>query len=319
MKPLKWFLHPVFIFVVSLTALTGSLFLYIYWYLEVSSGLQETIRKYGLDSAQLFEVKTWVVIVVLSVLFGLIVAGVVIIFVYHEKTLRLYRLQRDFINNFTHELKTPLASLRLYLETFAGHEMDRQEQLRYVRYMLADVERLLGHVNRILDLARIETGTYEREVTLVDLLEVIEGFFAENQELLRGCDVAVHGPSGRRPRYHLNLPLFRMLLMNLLTNAIKHNTSGRPRIDVRLVPRRDRWDLRFEDNGVGLEKGERKKIFRKFYRAAGEENRAGGTGLGLYLVRQVAKIHGMGVAVESEGRGRGSAFILKMPKPAETA
>ena len=93
MKRVKWFVHPVVIFILSIAALGASLFLYIYWYLEVSTGLQKIIMKYSLDPAQFFEIKTWVVIMVLSILVGLILTGVFTIFVYNEKTQRLYQLQ----------------------------------------------------------------------------------------------------------------------------------------------------------------------------------------------------------------------------------
>ncbi|MDO9585057.1 MAG: hypothetical protein Q7I93_01075, partial [Syntrophales bacterium] len=120
---LKWFFHPIFVFVFSILALAASLFLYIYWYIEVSVGLQALVRRHNLDPHQFFEVRTWVVILVLSILVGIILAGILIIFVYSQKMARLNRLQHEFINNFTHELKTPVTSLKLYLETFLKHDL----------------------------------------------------------------------------------------------------------------------------------------------------------------------------------------------------
>jgi len=128
----KWFYHPVFIFVFSIVALAASLALYIYWYIEVSAGLKAVIEKYNLDPSQFLEVQTWVVILVLSILVAIILAGVFIIFIYNQKTWQLYRMQRNFINSFTHELKTPVTSLKLYLETFAKHELPREDRLRDV-------------------------------------------------------------------------------------------------------------------------------------------------------------------------------------------
>ena len=119
MKQAKWFIHPIFVFILSTVALAISLFLYIYWYVGVSAGLKSVIARYRLDANQFFEAQTWVVILILSLLVGVILAGILIIFIYNLKTLQLYRLQHTFINNFTHELKTPVTSLKLYLETFA--------------------------------------------------------------------------------------------------------------------------------------------------------------------------------------------------------
>ena len=316
MNRVKWFFHPVLIFILSIAALAASLFLYIYWYIEVSAGLQRIIKKHNLDPSQFLEIKTWVVILVLSILVGLILTGVFTIFVYYEKTWRLYRMQRSFINNFTHELKTPVASLRLYLDTFTKYELPREDQLRYLDFMIHDVNRLLENINRILDLARIESKSYQKDLTRVDIVESIEAFCARNADLFRGGEIAVHNPLKKAYFYWLNLPLFDMLLMNLCTNAIKYNQSDQPRIDIRFVPHKKGLDVRFEDNGIGIEKGVTKKIFRKFYQVGQTDDMTvKGTGLGLYLVEQIAMIHRAVITAESEGPGKGSTFILSLPRP----
>ena len=162
MSQSKWFLHPILIFVSSIAAVALSLTLYIYWYVEVRTGLKSVLEKANLESGQVPH--TWMVILVLSILVGIILMGIFIIFVYNQKTLQLYRLQRNFINNFTHELKTPVTSLKLYLETFRKYELPREDQLRYIGYMVQDADRLTHNINRILDLAKIESKTYDKEV-----------------------------------------------------------------------------------------------------------------------------------------------------------
>ena len=102
MKQVKWYIHPVFVFVLSIVTLAISLFLYIYWYVGVSENLNTVIRRYQLDANQFFEARTWVVILILSLLVGVILAGLLIIFIYNLKTFQLYRLQHTFINNFTY-------------------------------------------------------------------------------------------------------------------------------------------------------------------------------------------------------------------------
>ena len=314
MNRFRWFYHPIFIFVFSIVALAASLVLYIYWYIEVSTGLTEVIRRHNLDPGQFFEVKTWLVILVLSILVSIILIGVFIIFIYNQKTLQLYRLQRNFINSFTHELKTPVTSLKLYLDTFIKYDISREEQLKYIGYMIHDVDRLLDNINRILNLARIESGSFRKDLTEVDLVHTAEQFYHDNADLFRNCEIRVHNPLGKPFYYPINPPLFDMLLMNIITNALKYNESAVPEINVRYVPRKNELDIRFEDNGIGIEKSELKKIFRLFYRGGHDENIAAkGSGLGLYMVQQIAKIHRGTVTADSEGSGKGSVFTLTLP------
>jgi len=312
----RWFIHPILVFILSVVALATSLVLYIYSYLKVSTGLQRIVMTYKLDQEGFFEFKTWVVILVLSILVGLIVVGVFIIFVYYQKTLRLYRLQRNFIDSFTHELKTPVASLKLYLETFSRHELPRADQLKYIGFMLNDVGRLLDNINRILQLARIESGSYVREFVQTDLVELVERFRDQNAVLFPNGIITVENPAKRPFPFSLNVQLFEVLLMNLFSNAMRYNDSPQPRLDIRFVPRPDGLDIRFEDNGVGIERKELGKIFRKFYRAGRPDDMtARGSGIGLYLVKQIARLHKVRIYAESEGPSKGSVFVTRLRRP----
>ncbi len=315
----KWFFHPIFIFVFSIVALATSLFLYIYWYMEVSAGLRAVVKKFNLDPGQVLEPQTWVVIMVLSILVGIILLGIFTIFVYNQKTLQLYRMQRNFINNFTHELKTPVTSLNLYLETFLKHELSREDQLKYIHYMISDVSRLSDNISRILDLARIESRNYGGEFVMSDLVHTVEQFYEKNKHLFRNCEINIHNPSDKPFLYSINLSLFEILLMNLLTNAIKYNESELPRVDISFKSQKRQLHIRFEDNGIGLEKSEIKKIFRKFYQTGQSDNvPASGSGLGLHLVQSIARIHKGKVIAESKGRGEGSVFTLILPYSAKS-
>jgi two-component system phosphate regulon sensor histidine kinase PhoR len=320
----KWFYHPVFIFVFSIVALAASLALYIYWYIEVSAGLKAVIEKYQLDPSQFLEVQTWVVILVLSILVAIILAGVFLIFIYNQKTWKLYRMQRNFINSFTHELKTPVTSLKLYLETFAKHELPREDRLRYVGFMIQDVDRLLDNINRILELARIESGSYLKEFVDTDLVSAVRQFCRANADLFRNAEIRIHNPAGKPLRGSVIPSLLDMFLMNILTNAVKYNKSGAPAVDIRFVPQGKELQIRFEDNGIGIETPEIRQIFKKFYQVGSTDDMtAKGSGLGLYMAQQIAKIHRGKVAAESGGTGKGTVFTLTLPlrsqedKPAE--
>ena len=314
MKQSKWFLHPILIFIFSIAAVALSLFLYIYWYVEVSAGLKKVIQKANLDLDQVLAPQTWVVILVLSILVGIILVGIFIIFVYNQKTLQLYRLQRNFINNFTHELKTPVTSLKLYLETFRKYDFSREDQLKYIAYMVRDADRLSDNINRILNIAKVESKTYGGKFATEDLVRVVERFYKENSHLFGDCEINIHHLSESSFSYSINLSLFEMLLMNLFTNAVKYNESEFPRLDVYFERTSRDLCIRFEDNGIGIPRPEIKKIFKKFYQIGrSDDMSAKGTGLGLYLVESIARIHKGKVVGESKEDGKGSAFTVILP------
>ena len=291
-----------------------SLFLYIYWYVEVSAGLKKVIQKANLDPDQVLASQTWVVILVLSILVGIILLGIFIIFVYNQKTLQLYRLQRNFINNFTHELKTPVTSLKLYLETFRKYEFSREDQLKYIAYMVQDADRLSNNINRILNLAKVESKTYGGKFITEDLVRVVERFYKKNRRLFGDCEINIHHPSESSFSCRINLSLFEMLLINLFTNAVKYNESEVPRLDVYFERTARDLCIRFEDNGIGIPRPEIKKIFKKFYQIGrSDDMSAKGTGLGLHLVESITRIHKGKVTAKSKEDGKGSVFKVMLP------
>ena len=315
MKRSIWFLHPISIFVFSIIALGLSLFLYIYWYVSVSTGLKAVIEKTNLDPQQFIAWQTWVVIMVLSILVGIILIGIFMIFAYQRKTLALYRSQYNFINSFTHELKTPTTSLRLYLETFIKHELPRDKQLKYLGYMLADVGRLSDNINGILNLARIEAKIYSGEFIVVDLVQEVEDFCRNNEQLFRGSEIVINQQQRNCYYCSINHALFQMLLMNLLSNAIRHNENDCPRIIISFSQTEKNVVICFTDNGIGFEKSQGKKIFEKFFQIERAESRnVGGTGLGLYMVEQVVRFHKGRITAHSEGLGKGAKFTLSLPR-----
>jgi signal transduction histidine kinase len=314
MKQVKWLFHPILVFIFSVTALMVSLFLYIYWYMEVSSGLRSAIVQFNLEQEQMFAADTWVVILVLSILIGIILLGIFIIFVFSQKTMQLYRMQNNFINNFTHELKTPVTSLQLYLQTFSRYELSRDDQVKYIQYMLSDVNRLTENINRMLNLAKLESKSYMGEFVICDIVKTVNQFLEENAHLFKGCRITVHSPETTTVYQRINRHLFEMLLMNILTNAIKYNTAEMPQVDIFIEPNRQRTQIRFTDNGIGFDRKEMKKIFRKFYQIGqSDDMTAKGSGLGLHLVQNIARLHKGKVLAESPEQGKGSTFTLILP------
>ena len=306
--------NPIIILVFSITALSASLFLYIYWYIEVSGLLKNVVNNFNIDPEQILEPQTWVVILVLSILVGIILMGIFIIFLYNHKTLQLYRLQHNFINNFTHELKTPVTSLKLYLETMKKYNLPRQDRIRYLDFMLSDVNRLSENINSILNLAKIENKSYKKEFMRTDIIKAVERFLRNNKHLFHGCKIKIHKSLNKPLLYRINLPLFEMLLMNIMTNAVKYNESKIPEINIDFQFKDKKLHVLFKDNGIGLSKDETKKIFKKFYRSKKSDNIfAKGTGLGLSLVQTIAKIHKGKVIAENNENSTGSVFTLILP------
>ena len=314
MEKQHWILNPITAFGLSIVALVTSLTLFIYWYVQASMGIKTVVRRFGLDPGQFLASQPWVVIMVLSLLVGIILIGIFFSFVYYLKVLQLYRLQNNFINNFTHELKTPVTSMKLYLETFLKHELSRDNQKKYLEYMLQDIDRLSENVNRILSLGRIESKKYEGEFITTNIVEAIRTFLKTNARMFEEFDITINCQNFKACNVRLSMPLFEMLLMNLISNAGKYNQNPTPKIDITLEKNKKRVLIHFADNGIGLEKKERKKIFRKFYQVGRSDNMsAKGSGLGLYLVHNIVRIHKWRISVQPNRTGEGSDFILSIP------
>lgn len=320
MKKTRWYLNPILILIFSIVALGTSLFLYIYWYLEISTGLKTLAGQFNVDPRQVLDLRNWVVILVLSLLVGIILMGISIIFVYNLKIYHLYRLQNNFINNFTHELKTPVTSLKLYLETFLRHEISREKQLKYLQYMISDVDRLTDNIDRILNLARIESKNFNGEVARTDILSATEQFCENNRHLFRNCRISILHSGGGSFFYEINLPLYEMLLMNLLSNAVKYNESEFPKVDISFTRKKGMIAIRFIDNGIGIEKSNLKKIFKKFYQVGVADNMsAKGSGIGLYLVESIVRLHKGKIMAESAGLQQGAVFTILLPSSSRQA
>lgn len=313
LNPSRWYLHPVFIFACSIFALATFLVLTVSLYMEITSALEVIILKFNIDPKMIFPSKTGMTILVLSLLITVVLAGILLAFIYYQKTMNMFRLQHNFIYNFTHELKTPVTSLRLYLETFIRHPLEPSDIRKYSESMLEDINRLTDNINRILNLARIESQNFGSEVTRDSLVRLVETFCAKNSSLFRGCRIRILNPSNAGFEYPVNLFLFEMLLMNIISNAIKYNESEHPELKIVFKSFLQKVTIDFIDNGIGVDRKEARKIFRKFYQS-GTQERKTGSGLGLYLVSSIAMIHGWKVSVFSEGRGKGSRFTITIPR-----
>ncbi len=247
-------------------------------------------------------------------LLAMIISGVVLNTIFLVREIRRNEQHDAFINAVTHELKTPVASIRLYLETLQKRNVDEAKRQDFYRIMLEDSDRLLSTIEQVLRTGRIGGASRALNVSRFDLVEVVEGCL----ERIR----AVHHVSPESLQYRGGPPVIVMAdleevqaaVSNLVDNAVKYSGPNAnvlvetSKVDGKYVC------LRVKDEGPGIPRTELKQVFKRFYRVPGPlATRVKGTGLGLYIVRAVAKRHGGRVWAESEGLGRGSTFVLELP------
>lgn len=248
------------------------------------------------------------------VFFALIITGLILNTIFLVREIRRNEQHDAFLNAMTHELKTPLASIRLYLDTLRSREPDAAKRREFYDIMKEDSERLLGTVEQVLlaSRAREKGRLIEREkLSLVDLIEesidFIRGRRSLSEEAVRfvppPVDIEV---SGDREE-------LRSALGNLLDNAVKYSGDD-PRVTVTLTAReRGMAEISVADNGVGIPPADLKRVFKRFYRVPGRTG-VKGTGLGLSIVQSIIEKHGGRVTAESRGTGKGSTFTITLPR-----
>jgi two-component system sensor histidine kinase SenX3 len=222
-----------------------------------------------------------------------------------------------FINAVTHELKTPIASIRLYLETLQSRPLNDEQRRGFYDVMLADADRLHHTVDQVLKagvasqkpkvIARSSVDMSALANECVDLA-LARHHLQRNAIVLESHD---EGPLMVRG----DAEELRTVLSNLLDNAVKYSADI-VRITVAVAaPSPDTVWVRVQDRGVGIPRKQLKRIFRRFYRVQTRGfKQVKGTGLGLYIVRSIARAHGGRVFAQSEGEGRGATFTLELPR-----
>ncbi|NUQ62567.1 MAG: HAMP domain-containing histidine kinase [Pirellulales bacterium] len=254
----------------------------------------------------------WTLLSVGTTFIVLLVVGVVMYLALSIKAINLNRRQSNFVDSVTHELKSPIASLKLYLQTLNRRQLSEEEQADFHRSMLEEVERLDGLINHVLDAGRVEAGHVDgeaEEVALAPLLrecaEMTCRRYRAPSEILR---LEVEPCAVRARRAALDL-IFR----NLIDNAVKY-AGAEPRVEI-TTRLEEGWAItRVCDNGRGIPPAMRRKIFRRFVRLGSElEREKSGTGLGLYIARTLVRRLGGTIRVEDRPAGSGSVFEVRLP------
>lgn len=254
-----------------------------------------------------------------AMLFLAIIAGLVLNTIFLVREIRRNEQHDSFINAVTHELKTPIASIRLYLQTLERREVEEAQRREFYHLMLLDTDRLLRTVEQVLKAGEVGLKKSPAQRLPVDF----SGLVRECMELARtrhrlqpgALDYRGAVGEGEAARVLGDAEELRTAVSNLLDNAVKYSPDG-VHIEVELeTSDPERVVLRVRDRGVGIPPPELKRIFKRFYRATERSlAQVKGTGLGLFIVRSIARKHGGRVYAQSEGIGKGTTVTLELPR-----
>ena len=252
------------------------------------------------------------------IFFSLIIVGVVLNTIFLVREIRRNEQHDAFINAVTHELKTPIASIRLYLETLKTRNVEQSQRLEFYDIMLADSDRLLHTVEQVLRAGRASHRRRALNPTVIDVSAMVR----ECLDLTRvrhnlgpealNFDESLNGEAARVAGDADDL---RAAFSNLLDNAIKYSDQNvKVSVEVANIDEKH-VAVRIADRGIGIPRGQLKRIFKRFYRAPGlVMARVKGTGLGLFIVHSIVERHGGKVFAESPGVGHGSTFTIQLPR-----
>lgn len=249
------------------------------------------------------------------IFFAVVITGLVLNTIFLVREIRRNEQYDAFLNAVTHELKTPIASIQLYLQTLKTRELTETKRQEFYDVLLSDSNRLLHTVEQVL-----QAGQARERAHLLNITEI------ELEKLLRECVETI------RTRYNLRENVIELVetdgdakvigdsaelhtvFTNLLDNAVKYSKDEtKVLVNLNLLPK-NQIEIRIKDNGVGIAPDKVKHIFKRFYRIPGlSTQKAKGTGLGLYIVRAIVKKHKGKIFAESEGGGKGSVFIVRLP------
>ena len=275
------------------------------WQILVVADLEPVPR--GLTTVQ------WLLISLGSLFFILIIVGLVLLCAWLVREMRVNQRQQAFLDAVTHEMKTPLASMRLFLETLGRHDVAPERRKAFLARMAEDVERLEHTVSQVLAAARAEGTVRRARSGPVDLFAVL----SESIEAIRDrhdlAEEAIRLEQESSVTAAGDPDELGVVFRNLLENAVKYSE---PPVEVRVrlsYSGDERVEVEIADRGIGIERRELRKIFQRFYRVGRDVQRqAAGLGLGLFIVGNLVRRQGGRVVAQSEGSGRGSRFVVTL-------
>jgi two-component system, OmpR family, sensor histidine kinase SenX3 len=252
-----------------------------------------------------------------TILFSLLIAGVTLNTVFLIREIRRNERQDSFLNAVTHELKTPIASIRLYLETLQRRPLEETQRQEFYKIMLSDSDRLLATVEQVLKAGQLGQRHRQQNRTVINLESLVSDCIAITLQRhhLPPDNIVLEPTSGAVRLHTLGIAEdLRTAVINVLDNAVKYSPEG-VHIRCSLAITRYTWvTLSITDTGVGIPQNQLKRIFKRFYRVPGRSMaKIKGTGLGLFLVRNIARQHGGEATAASPGPGQGATITITLP------
>ena len=250
--------------------------------------------------------------------FALLMAGVVLNTIFLVREVRRNERHDAFLNAVTHELKTPITSIRLYLETLQRRELPEEKRREFYAVMLEDTDWLLANVEQVLKAGELGQRTQNQIRLPVDMRTLVSDCIdrARIRHHLESTAITFEDP-GTEVQLVVrgNRDELQSVIMNLLDNAVKYSPKG-VEIRVSLTIRNEAWIvLSVADRGIGIPAAHLKRVFRRFYRAPMRSVlKTKGAGLGLFIVRSIARQHGGDAFAESPGEGRGTTVSVELPR-----
>lgn len=309
MKIIRHIFHPFITFITIQLLWILLLIGWIYWFLGRHQQLRELADRY---QTELLPQKTdWLILTEGIVLLVAILIGVYVIFIYWRRQAALYRAQHNFIAQVSHELKSPLASLQLHLETIEMRQPGPEQLRHFVKLMQDDTARLGSLIANLLTASKLEHRDSGFNLEDADFSAALEHWLERKQKLFP--------PQGKLSwsiepdlRVRFDVEAMETVLRNLIENAILYS-EGPPNVRVELHRGTNHALLSFVDQGRGIELRQQKKVFRMFYRVRAGGKTIRGSGLGLFIVRSILRRHKGKVWLHSDGIGKGTCFYLQFP------
>ncbi|MDK2847773.1 MAG: two-component system, OmpR family, sensor kinase [Desulfuromonadales bacterium] len=282
---------------------------WVTWFLQNHRKLRSLAEKYRPEL--LLGHYDWLLLIEGLVLLVAILVGVYVIFLYWRRQSSLYRAQKQFISQVSHELKSPLASLQLHLETIRLRQPDPEQMKDFLDTMLDDTVRLNSMVENLLTANRLEQRWPRLELRLGNISEAVADYLQRQAPAIpEGGTLETDIEPNLVCRFELHA--IEILLRNLLENAVLYS-NGPARIRVQLARDRNRCHLSISDQGRGIDPKEQKKVFRMFYRGRHDGQTIRGSGLGLFIARTLVWRHKGKIWLESKGIDQGTTVHILLP------